>query len=103
MGFAPDGKPRSGRSLRPAAAGAAARPARRVGYATEPVPGTALDEGGAFTLPADEAAVAAGRANFAAVAVRIETLEILHLASAGHRRARFTAEAERVEGRWLAP
>lgn len=85
------------------AAWEASRPASRIVYATEPAPGTPIDEGAAFTLPVDDAAVAAGRANFAAVAVRIETLEILHLASAGHRRSRFTVAADRVEGRWLAP
>jgi pyridoxine/pyridoxamine 5'-phosphate oxidase len=79
------------------------RPASRVCYATEPAPGAILDRGGAFSLPADEAAIAAGRANFAAVIVTVRTLEYLNLAFAGHRRARFAFDGGEWEARWLVP
>jgi hypothetical protein len=81
----------------------ASRPASRVGYGTEPAPGSVIERGDAYALPADDEAVAAGRANFAAVVVKVRTFEYLHLAFAGHRRARFRFEGERVEASWLAP
>ncbi len=79
----------------------AARPFSRVCYGTAPAPGTEQQHGGDFTLPADDAAIAAGRSNFSTVVIRVATLEWLYLAHAGHRRARF--DLETGIDRWLTP
>ena len=82
---------------------AAARPMSRATYAVDPGPGTGIAAGGAYAMPREEAAVAAARANFAAVAVEAVSVEFLHLAHAGHRRARFTWTGAAWEGTWLVP
>lgn len=73
----------------------------RICYGTDPAPGTVLAEAGAFSLPSAVDEIAAGRAHFSAVQVKVERLEWLYLAHAGHRRARF--ELASGEGVWLAP
>ncbi len=86
------------------AAWAGSRPVSRLCYGTEPAPGEALARGGAYALPADEDQAAAGRSNFAAVLVRVERMEFLYLAFAGHRRARFAWDAAgRLDAAWLVP
>ena len=45
----------------------------------------------------------AGRANFAVMMVKLETLEWLYLAHDGHRRARFVWELGEWRGVWLIP
>jgi pyridoxamine 5'-phosphate oxidase len=45
----------------------------------------------------------AGRANFAIVPVVLDSLEWLHLASTGHRRAVFTRAGDDWTGEWLIP
>jgi hypothetical protein len=75
----------------------------RVCYGVKPAPGAPLDGADDFTLPDDDGAIAAGRANFSAVLCRIEALEYLFLRHAGHRRARFTRMADGWSGQWLAP
>ena len=82
---------------------AAARPMSRATYAVDPGPGTALAAGGGYAMPREEAAIDAARANFAAVAVEATGVEFLHLAHAGHRRARFTWSGTAWEGTWLVP
>jgi pyridoxine/pyridoxamine 5'-phosphate oxidase len=84
------------------AAWAASRSFSRVCYSVSPAPGDVIDEGGAFTLAQEEAEIAAGRANFSAVQIHVETLEWLYLAHAGHRRALFAAR-DGWAGRWLTP
>jgi pyridoxine/pyridoxamine 5'-phosphate oxidase len=74
----------------------------RICYGAEPGPGRELAGPGAFRLPADEAEIAAGRANFCAVRIIVERLEWLHLAHEGHRRARFDV-ASSANGVWLSP
>lgn len=81
----------------------ASQPMSRVCYATAPAPGSAIGEGGAFTLPTGADEIAAGRENFVAVIAQIDALEWLHLAHTGHRRARFRWSEDGVEGTWLAP
>ena len=81
---------------------AASRPFSRICYGTMPAPGTLLGEGGDFALPAEDAEITAGRAHFSTVVIRVETLEWLYLAHAGHRRARFDVAAG-GEGVWLTP
>ncbi|WP_349371359.1 pyridoxamine 5'-phosphate oxidase family protein [Salinarimonas sp.] len=86
----------------------ASRMTSRACYATEPAPGSAIGEGGAFRLPADEGEILAGRAHFCAVEVVAQTLETLYLAHDGHRRARFGLQengtsAGRHEACWLVP
>ncbi len=82
---------------------AGSRMSSRVCYGTVPAPGSLIPAGGGFSLPADEAEIAAGRPNFCAVLVTVERLEFLYLAHSGHRRARFTFAAETVRSEWLAP
>jgi hypothetical protein len=85
------------------AAWAGSRPFSRVCYGVQPGPGASMTLGGDFTLPADEAEIAAGRGNFCAVSIAVETFEWLYLAHDGHRRARFKFEAGGVEKTWLTP
>ncbi|HSP24801.1 MAG TPA: pyridoxamine 5'-phosphate oxidase family protein, partial [Saliniramus sp.] len=74
----------------------------RACYATEPEPGTPLDDVGAFHIPSEEDEINAGRANFCVVLIRAATIETLFLDHAGHRRALFRHGAGR-EPRWLTP
>jgi hypothetical protein len=82
---------------------AASRISSRIGYGTAPAPGTILDQGGAFDLPAGEEEIAAGRVHFCTVVATVETVEFLYLAFEGHRRARFDWNGEQWKGAWLAP
>lgn len=80
-------------------------------YLADPAPGTVSDgpvSGLAADIegrkPEDEAEVAPGRANFAVLVARIETIEFLHLAHTGHRRALFRLQPDGSwHGRWLVP
>ncbi len=85
------------------AAWAASRPFSRVCYGVVPGPGTPIGQGGAFSLPAGEHEIAAGRDHFCAVQVAVERIEWLYLAHDGHRRARFTAGETGFAGQWLTP
>jgi hypothetical protein len=79
------------------------QPMSRVCYATQPGPGTTIEAGGSFSLPAGPEEVAAGRANFVAVTGVIDELEWLHLAASGHRRALFRWDGPDCTATWLAP
>jgi hypothetical protein len=80
-----------------------AQPMSRAVYGIAPGPGTALANGGDYTLPDRDASILAGRENFCAVVVRAERLEFLYLDRRGHRRALWLrSEAGWVET-WLAP
>jgi len=86
------------------AAWAGSRLMSRQCYGIAPGPGTPVGSGGDFILPAvSETETAAGRANFCAITIRIESLEWLYLAVAGHRRALFRWNDERLLSKWLAP
>lgn len=85
------------------AAWASSQRMSRVCYGVMPAPGAPLDGADDFTLPGDDAAIAAGRAHFSAVLCRIAHLEYLFLRHEGHRRARFSRTAEGWSGRWLTP
>lgn len=81
------------------AAWAASREMSRMCYATPHAPGAPVAE----PPPAPQDAVS-GRANFAAVTLRIDTLDWLLLAAAGHRRARFAwAPDGTLSASWVAP
>ncbi|WP_198372559.1 pyridoxamine 5'-phosphate oxidase family protein [Roseomonas rosulenta] len=81
------------------AAWAASREMSRMCYATPHAPGAPVEE----PPPAPQDA-AAGRANFAAVTLRIDALDWLLLAAAGHRRARFAwDDAGALCAGWAAP
>ena len=80
-------------------------------YLADPAPGTVSDvpvsglpadiEG---RKPKDDAEVAPGRANFAVLLARIDTIEFLHLAHTGHRRAIFRLQPDGSwHGQWLVP
>jgi pyridoxamine 5'-phosphate oxidase len=73
----------------------------RACYATMPAPGSVLAERDAFSLPVEDAEIAAGYANFVAVVIAVERIEWLFLRHQGHRRARFDLKAGNAE--WLSP
>jgi len=81
---------------------AGSRSMSRACYGVFPAPGTEMEEGGAFTLPGEEAEIDAGRSNFSAALIHAERIETLYLDHAGHRRAVFDVAAGGA-GRWLAP
>ncbi len=77
------------------------RPMSRACYAQMSHPGASLENGGDAALSAlDEAAA---YANFAVVFARIEALDWLYLAAAGHRRAAFDWRGPEMTQTWLAP
>ena len=68
-------------------------------YAIVPAPGTAIAVPPVAPLDSE-----AGRPHFCVVLFQIETLESLHLAAAGHRRARFAWDATgQPSATWLVP
>lgn len=80
-------------------------------YLADPAPGT-LSDIPVSGLPSDiegrkpenDAEVAPGRANFAVLLAEIETIEFLHLAHTGHRRAIFELQPDGSwHGQWLVP
>lgn len=75
----------------------------QVVYGIAPAPSVVIPAGSGYALPEDEAVIAAGRANFAAVTVAVETLEFLYLDRRGHRRARWMWEGAGWAGVWLVP
>ncbi|WAC24472.1 flavin-binding protein [Blastomonas sp. SL216] len=80
-------------------------------YLADPAPGTVSEHpmsGLAADIegrkPDDEAEVAPGRANFAVLLATIDSIEFLHLAHTGHRRAIFRLSADGTwQGEWLVP
>jgi pyridoxamine 5'-phosphate oxidase len=84
------------------AAWAGSQPMSRACYAVAPGPGEVIAAPGDYALPATPDEVLPGRANFAAVIITIATIEWLHLAHRGHRRAIFARE-DGWAGRWLVP
>lgn len=80
----------------------ASRQMSRACYGTEPEPGTPLDSFNGFRIPSEEGEINAGRENFCAVLIHVETIETLYLDHAGHRRARF-ALGSTVDSSWLTP
>lgn len=80
-------------------------------YLADPAPGTISDlpvSGLAADIegrkPEDDEEVAPGRANFALLMAEIDTIEFLHLAHTGHRRAVFVRSADGLwQGQWLVP
>lgn len=68
-------------------------------YAIAPAPGSAIPAPPAAPLDSE-----AGRPHFCVVLFHLETLESLHLAAAGHRRARFAWDAAgQATATWLVP
>lgn len=81
------------------AAWAASREMSRMCYAAADAPGTPVP-----VPPEAPRDAAGGRANFAAVTLRVDSLDWLLLAHAGHRRARFTWDAAGTHSAsWIAP
>jgi pyridoxamine 5'-phosphate oxidase len=91
------------------AAWAASNASSRRCYLAEPGPGTITPLPGSG-LPAsvesrvpDIEETLPGRANFAVMMVKLDSLEWLYLAHDGHRRARFVWEGDGWRGEWLIP
>jgi hypothetical protein len=87
---------------------AAATPFARRCYLVEAAPGTPLP-GPASGLPAwvegrkpSEAELVPARVNFALIMIEVTAVDWLHLAQAGHRRAKFAA-ANGWRGMWVVP
>jgi hypothetical protein len=86
------------------AAWAGSRLFSRQCYGVTPGPGQPIAEGGSFSLPeTTEEGVAGGRAHFVAVHLKVERLEWLYLAAAGHRRAVFDWDGDIPSSGWRAP
>ncbi len=84
----------------------ASRRLSRLCYGQEPGPGAPLADADAFALPADDAAIAAGRAHFRAVSIAVEAMDWLHLRHGGHRRLRLSwspGVSTPVAAGWIAP
>ena len=87
---------------------AAASPFARRAYLVEAAPGNALPAAGSGLPPRlhgrapDAAELVTARPNFAVVMAELTAIDWLHLASDGHRRARFTAR-DGWQGRWVVP
>ncbi|WP_439547776.1 pyridoxamine 5'-phosphate oxidase family protein [Falsiroseomonas sp.] len=82
---------------------AASRDFSRMCYAIEPAPGQAVPAPPAAPLDSQ-----AGRPHFCAVILHLHTLESLHLAAGGHRRARFAWDQASIpsgtpSAAWLVP
>ncbi|MBV9748631.1 MAG: pyridoxamine 5'-phosphate oxidase family protein [Acetobacteraceae bacterium] len=76
-------------------------PVSRTTYAVAPTPGTPLDDPASADqqrLPGSEAFL-----NFAVIEVVMDSLDWLHLARTGHRRARFTWLGGTETASWLVP
>lgn len=76
-------------------------PGSRATYAVAPTPGTPLDDPASADqqrLPGSEAFL-----NFAVIEVIVDSLDWLHLARAGNRRARFTWLGGTETAAWLVP
>ena len=78
------------------------QPMSRICYRVSPGPGTPIGD------PSDAVSVGpgdheAGRENFAAISVAIDTIEWLYLAAQGHRRARFRWDGAGAAATWLVP
>lgn len=84
-----------------AAAWARTQPMSRICYQVTHPPGRRIEtpEEAEF----DAAATADGVANFAVLQLTINSIEVLHLAAAGHRRSRFERAGETYTGSWLVP
>lgn len=78
-------------------------------YLAEPAPGTDADmplsglPEAWVERPPGPAESEAGRVNFALVEITLDGVEWLHLAHAGHRRARFRRAGDGWTGRWCVP
>jgi pyridoxamine 5'-phosphate oxidase len=81
----------------------ASRSFSRACYGVLPGPGSAMEAGDAFTLPASPDEIEAGRAFFGTVRIKAHSIEWLYLAHAGHRRALFAPGEGGWRGRWLTP
>ena len=86
-----------------AAAWQGTRAFSRACYRSEIEPGREIDDPTEVLARTDPGDPDLGRENFAAVTVKIDTLEWLYLAARGHRRARFHWRGEQVSAVWLAP
>lgn len=76
-------------------------PGSRATYATAPTPGTPIDDPASADrqrLPGSEAFL-----NFAVIEVVMDSLDWLHLARSGNRRARFTWLGREEAASWLVP
>ena len=79
------------------------RPFSRACYRVATGPGAHLESPQAPSNVGATLDPEAGRENFTALCVSIESLEWLYLAARGHRRARYAWIDGEVQGTWLAP
>lgn len=79
------------------------RPMSRLCYRVEPGPGTEIDKPNVLSQESPGADGEAGRENFCAVTIAVESIEWLYLAAEGHRRAQFRWEQRILSANWLVP
>ena len=78
-------------------------PFSRLCYKTELAPGVSIEDPSDIATPLVGMDDRDGRENFSAVSVRMEQVEWLYLAARGHRRARYSWQADQMLATWLAP
>ena len=79
------------------------RPFSRACYRVVPGPGQAIEDPRAIQINPKTNDLRAGRDNFAALWLSINSLEWLYLAGHGHRRARFAWNGDKLTSNWLVP
>lgn len=86
------------------AAWQASLPMSKICYAVMPASGALIEAGDGFALKTIETSQPDdGIENFCAVVVHVETIELVYLAQAANRRARFSYDGGVMIGAWLVP
>ena len=76
----------------------------KICYAVSPPSGASIEAGDGFTLKTIETSQPDdGIENFCAVVIHVETIELVYLAQAANRRAKFRYDGEAMLGEWLVP
>lgn len=79
------------------------RPMSRVCYRVEPGSGSEIETPHAARVASPGVDGEAGRANFSAVTIAVDSIEWLYLAAQGHRRAQFRWRGQGLGATWLVP
>ncbi len=91
-------------SMQAHAAWQSSLPMSKICYAVNPASGASIDAGDAFVLKTIETSLPDdGIENFCAVVIYVETIELVYLAQAANRRAKFSYQGEEMSGEWLVP
>jgi pyridoxamine 5'-phosphate oxidase len=79
-------------------------PMSKICYAVNPASGSSIESGDAFALKTIETSLPDdGIENFCAVVIHVDTIELVYLAQAANRRAKFSYQGNAMGGEWLVP